>query len=538
MERRRDDMELEALHEISGTLSNASDLTKALTSTLTILRLLLEMENGTVSLFDPMTGEVFVEAAPEMTDAERILGRLRPGEGIVGRTFQNGIPMLVPDIRSEPLFLDRTGSWRNFEEPRALLSVPIRDARVTLGVLTVDRPHRAQPPTYDRDLRFLSVVAALIAARVRLAQLDTLGQRAKADAPPILPPPDRFPGIVGSSRRMRDVMSLVLRVGPSRATVFLRGESGTGKELIARALHDASPRAERPFVAVNCAAMAPSLFESELFGHEKGAFTGAQAAQLGRLEMADGGTLFLDEVGEIPAPLQVKLLRALQERQFERVGGRRTITVDVRIVAATNRDMEEAVRQGTFRLDLYHRLSVVTLEIPPLRERPEDVPELARHFLADLNEENERKCELTSDALTALAGCRWTGNVRQLRNCLERAVVSSIQDRIGPRELCLQAAGGCRLEEVSSDLVTLLSPANRPTLAAPAPAPLIGQGPAGAAVRLALPAVGEELTERDRLVRALERSGYVQAKAARLLGMTVRQLRYRVQKYGIALERF
>ncbi|HZZ84825.1 MAG TPA: sigma 54-interacting transcriptional regulator [Anaeromyxobacteraceae bacterium] len=514
MERRRADLELEALSEIASTLSHASDLNKALTSTLTILRLLLGMENGTVSLFDPVTGEVFIEAAPEMSDAARILGRLRPGEGIIGRTFQTGMPAVVPDIAEEPLFLDRTGTWLDLE-PRALLAAPIRDGRVTLGVLTVDRPHRPEPPSYDRDLRLLAVVTAMVGARVRLAQLESPRQREAPDEAPAVPALDRFPGVVGSSRRMRDLMALVARVAPSRATVFLRGESGTGKEVLARALHEASPRAGRPFIAVNCAAITEALFESELFGHEKGAFTGAAATRPGRFELADGGTLFLDEVGEIPPASQVKLLRALQERQFERVGGSRTLTVDVRIVAATNRDLEEAVRGGAFRLDLYHRLSVVTLDLPPLRQRKEDVPELARHFLTVLNAENGRRCELTQDALAALGACRWTGNVRQLRNCLERAVVSSARDRLGAADICLEVTGSCRLEEVSGGV----------TLAAAA-LPAAPAGVAGTAGR----------DERAQVAQALARCGYVQAKAARLLGMTVRQLRYRVQKYGIALE--
>jgi len=531
VERPRADLELEALAEIASTLSHASDLNKALTSTLTILRLLLGMENGTVSLFDPGTGEVFIEAAPEMSDAERILGRLRQGEGIVGRTFQSGMPAVVPDVAEEPLFLDRTGTWRNFPERRALLAVPIRDGRTTLGVLTADRPHRLGPPTYDRDLRLLGVVTELIGARVRLAQLESPRQRETPDDAPVTAPLERFPGVVGSSRRMRDLLALVARVAPSRATVFLRGESGTGKEVLARALHEASTRAGRPFVAVNCAAITESLFESELFGHEKGAFTGATAGRPGRFELADGGTLFLDEVGEIPLASQVKLLRALQERQFERVGGSRTITVDVRIVAATNRDLEEAVRAGAFRLDLYHRLSVVTLDLPPLRDRKEDVPDLARHFLAALNEENSRRCELTEEAVTALAACRWTGNVRQLRNCLERAVVTSAQDRIAVEDVCPEPTGSCRLEEVSGSLGRVV--ATRPE---PAPGSGSGSGLGPGSGSGSITASNPDGADRARVVQALARCGWVQAKAARLLGMTVRQLRYRVQKYGIALE--
>ncbi|HET9552343.1 MAG TPA: nif-specific transcriptional activator NifA [Anaeromyxobacteraceae bacterium] len=528
---RRADLELEALYEVSRVLASSSDINKAFTTVLSVLRLTLGMENGTVSLLDPVTGEVFVEAAPEMSDDERILGRMRPGEGIIGRIFQTGMAMVVPDIGQEPLFLNRTGSWRRLEaEPRAFLGVPIRDGRVTLGVLTVDRRHGEEPIAFDRDVRFLAMVATMVGARVRLSHLqDPLQRPARDDEPP--PEPSRIAGIVTASARMRDILELVARVAQSRATVLLRGESGTGKEVFARAIHDQSPRAERPFVALNCAAIPESLVESELFGHEKGAFTGAGAAVKGRFEQADGGTLFLDEVGELPPAIQVKLLRVLQERQFERLGGRRPVTVDVRLVAATNRDLEAAVREGSFRLDLYHRLNVVTVALPPLRDRPEDVEPLARHFLRVLNEENGRRVALAPDAVEALRECRWSGNVRQLRNCIERVVVSSGKELVTRDDLpCHEGHGqpGCHIESVR-----LLA------------APTIPSEPEP--VALAVPVTRDPVPvgspadppdERERIAQALARSGYVQAKAARLLGMTVRQLGYRVRKYAIPLERF
>jgi Nif-specific regulatory protein len=522
---RRADLETETLHEIGKLLSLSTDLNKAFTSALNLLGLYLGMENGTLSLFDPVTGEVFIEAAPEMADAERILGRLRPGEGVVGRIFATGLPVVIPDLAQEPAFLNRTGSWRDLaRDPRAFIGVPVEDGRSVLGVITVDRPHRLAPFDFGRDVRFLTVVAHLLAARVRLMQLESPRRRAALDVPPVTPEPDRFPGVVGQSARMRQVLALVSRVAQSRATVFLRGESGTGKELIARALHEASPRAGRSFVALNCAALPEALVESELFGHERGAFTGASAAHAGRFEQADGGTLFLDEVGELSPAAQAKLLRALQERQFERVGGRRTVTVDVRVVAATNRPIEEMVRGGAFRLDLYHRLSVVTVELPPLRERPEDVPALAEHFLAQLREEHGRPVQLAPAALDVLGECRLTGNARQLRNCLERAVVAAEGAVLGPGDFpCIQDGvhTACLLEQVSEAPGPATVALRLPGRAAPAPAPPPGPEP----------------DERARVLQALERCGWVQAKAARLLGMTVRQLGYRVRKYGITLER-
>ena len=264
-------------------------------------------------------------------------------------------------------------------------------------------------------------------------------------------------------------------------------------------------------MTVNCAAIPETLLESELFGHEKGSFTGAAQAHVGRFEQADGGTLFLDEVGELSPAAQAKLLRAVQERQFERVGGKRTVTVDVRLVAATNRDMEEMVRQGAFRLDLYHRLSVIAIVVPPLRERREDVPNLASHFLRVLNEENARHAALTAGAVDVLTRCRWTGNVRQLRNCLERLVIVTDADVLEARHLPCQSPGGstCLLERAAPPLV----------------------------VEIGRPAERAPLDERERVRAALERCGWVQAKAARALGMTVRQLGYRVRKYGIEVRR-
>jgi Nif-specific regulatory protein len=515
MDARRAALALTALHDVERVLSTATDPSKGFTSALIVLRTHLGLENATLSLFDSVTGDVFIEAAPEMADAERIQGRLRPGEGIIGHVFRAGIPVIIPDLADEPRFLNRTGSWRDLgADRRAMYALPVRDGRTTLGVLTAERRYGAGGFSFEQDRQLLSVVAGLLALRIRLGQVESPAHRGRGDDLPTPGPEvDRFPGVVGVSPAWRAVLDVVAKVAPSRATVLLRGESGTGKEVVARALHDESPRAERPFVAVNCAALPEALLESALFGHERGAFTGAHQAQPGRFEVADGGTLFLDEVGELPVGAQVKLLRAIQERQFERVGGRRTITVDVRLVAATNRDLEAAVKAGQFRLDLYHRLQVVELVLPPLRARPEDVPLLAQHFLAQLAAEHGRQLALDAGAQQALTGAAWPGNVRQLRNVLERIVVSHPSER------------------VTGDALRSYLDAHGPTIVLdPAPVP-----------PLELPAAPEPPAipgEPERIHQALTRAGHVQARAARLLGMTVRQLRYRIAKYGIAVERF
>jgi two-component system NtrC family response regulator len=309
----------------------------------------------------------------------------------------------------------------------------------------------------------------------------------------------RLEGIVGESGRMQEVLSLVRRVAPSDATVLVRGESGTGKELVARAIHAASGRAGGPFVAVNCAALPETLLESELFGHEKGAFTGAQAARQGRFEAAQGGTIFLDEIGDLPPHVQVKLLRVLQERRIERLGANRSVAVDVRLVAATHRDLEAMVREGTFRDDLYYRINVVTITLPPLRDRREDIPLLLERFLERFARANARTIRgLTREARDTLLRYDYPGNVRELENIVERAVVLARDDVIGLADLPLG------VKETEKDL-------------------------AGART---LPAAVEGL-ERQMIREALVEAGGVQTRAAELLGISERVLRYKLRKYGL-----
>ena len=306
-----------------------------------------------------------------------------------------------------------------------------------------------------------------------------------------------FENIIGASAPMQDVFDTIRQVAPTRATVLIQGESGTGKELVARALHQCSPRAQGPFVPVHCAALAPTLLESELFGHEKGAFTGAVERRRGRFEMADGGTLFLDEIGEIDPALQVKILRVLEERKFERVGGTETVSVDVRLVAATNRDLKKRVEEGKFREDLFYRLYVVTLTLPPLREREGDVVLLARHYLKTLAEENGRPAlGITSEAMDALAAYPWPGNVRELRNAIERMVVLGTGDKLTVRDLP----------------VSLRTPAK-----SPAPRP-------GSALRDA---------ERQLIEEALRRHKGSRTKAALDLGISRRTLHRKINEFGL-----
>jgi len=320
--------------------------------------------------------------------------------------------------------------------------------------------------------------------------------------------------IVGESKRMADVYASIELVSQTRATVMLRGESGTGKELVAHAIHYGSDRADGPFIKVSCAALPDTLLESELFGYEKGAFTGAAASKMGRFEMANGGTLFLDEIGDIPASTQVKLLRVLQEKEFERVGGTQTIRVDIRLITATNKDLEAEVRSGKFREDLYYRLNVIPVFLPPLRERHEDIPQLVNHFLQRANQENKKNVKYISDAaMEYLRNYSWPGNVRELENAVERAVVLCTGDTLVPE--LFPIPGVRKIQTVS-------------VLEHSAEGIVKTQGTGNGS----LPKSVEEL-ERQMIQEALRQTGGNQRKASRLLGITERMLGYKLKIYHL-----
>ncbi|MBK7656089.1 MAG: nif-specific transcriptional activator NifA [Betaproteobacteria bacterium] len=356
---------------------------------------------------------------------------------------------------------------------------------------------------------------------------------------------------------MQEVFTQVHKVAPTRTTVLLRGESGTGKEVIARALHNLSTRKNEVFVSVNCAALSESLLESELFGHEKGAFTGAQATRKGRFELSHGGTLFLDEIGEISTAFQAKLLRVLQEREFERVGGGTPVKVDVRLILATNRNLERMVKAGEFRADLYYRINVVSIQLPPLRERREDIPAMAQHFLERFNRENARTSQFSPSAMRVLSSCYWPGNVRELENCVERTATMAQGDVIS--DLAFPCKENRCLTQVlhhidREDAVTPVRIADIPVVevhmppasdTTPAPAPQATHANSDDAIPVpdaaevvAVDADGKPEGERERLIWAMERCGWVQAKAARLLKISPRQMGYALQKNGIEVRKF
>jgi Nif-specific regulatory protein len=501
--------ELAVLYELASAVGGVVNLRQALADAMTILADRLQMRRPTVTILGPDKDEVQVEVGHGLSSEAVRRGRYKRGEGVTGRVAESGEPFVVPRVSEEPLFLDRTRT-RTQEDVKEMsfICVPIKSENQVIGTLSVDLPAVGDEPLKAK-LRLLTIIAGLIARTVvklekinrekeKLSRENERLNRALADK-------YATHNIVGNSNKMKEVFHLINQVSGSTATVLIRGESGTGKELVAAAIHYNSPRAKAPFVKVNCAALPASLIESELFGHTKGAFTGAVKDKPGRFELAHGGALFLDEIGSLPLEAQAKLLRVVQEREVERVGDIKARQVDVRLLAATNRDLEAAMSEGEFREDLYYRLNVFPIFLPPLRERPTDILLLADHFVekyARLHKKDVRR--LSTTAIDALMSYHWPGNVRELENCIERAVLLTNEQTIHAYHLppTLKMAEEAKPEEASS-LAEIL--AN---------------------------------VERDLIADALKAARGNMAQAARRLQSTERVIRYKVGKYDLNPKRF
>ncbi|MEW5791746.1 MAG: nif-specific transcriptional activator NifA [Pseudomonadota bacterium] len=526
-------IELDTLYDVSKVLSSSLDLYQILNDVLKALGSQLQMYPAMVILHND-EGGLGVVAAAGLSREEMDRGRYQLGEGIVGKIMRAGTPVVVPDISQEPLFLNRAAGLDPSKQLHAFVGVPIKVGHETIGVLATYRTERRKGVSFGSDVRLLQMVANLIGQTVKLHQ-GVATERAqllqeKFRLQKELQTRYSLDNVIGRSKRMQEVFADVHQAAPGRATILLRGESGTGKEVIARAIHYLSPRRDGPFVKLNCAALPESLLESELFGHEKGAFTGATQERRGRFELAHGGTLFLDEIGDVSLAFQAKLLRVLQEKEFERLGGTKTIKVDVRLITATNRNLENAVAKGEFRSDLYFRINVVSIFLPPLRERREDIPLLVDHFLGRFNQENRRKLVITPEAMQIMVDCYWPGNVRELENCVERTATMTRGNVIRQVDLPCQR-GQCfsiSLRHVSEGQSAI------PLVAIPSQ-PAAAESPDNTPTEEA--ADDSPTSERDRLIWAMERCGWVQAKAARLLGLTPRQLGYALRKYQIELKR-
>jgi Nif-specific regulatory protein len=504
MDARIGELELKVLYEVSRIIGQALNLDQAFESILGILSESLAMKRATVTLKDEETGRLAIRASHGLSPEEQERGVYRENEGVTGLIFQTAEPYVIPDISKEPLFLNKTRSRRIEKGRISFIGVPILLHNQPIGVMNVDRLFDEEI-SFEEDARFLSIVAALLAQLVSLnrqvkAREENLRRENRTLKAELSERYHHF-FMVGKSPAMAEVQQLIHKVAPSKASVLLLGESGTGKTLIARIIHELSARARYPFVKVNCAALPDNLLESELFGYERGAFTGATNTKAGRLEEANGGTVFLDEIGELSLKLQAKLLRFLQEREFERLGSTRTRKVEVRVIAATNRDLSEATHDGNFREDLYYRLNVFPIQVPPLRERREDIAPLLNHFLAKVSREYSQKLYFTPPALEVLLEYAWPGNVREMENLVERLAIMVEHNAIDCNDLPPYLFASSKPAQFASSAIRAMS-------------------------RL------EEIEKRE-VVAALERNHWIQSQAARELGLTLRQVGYRIKKFSL-----
>ena len=496
--------EVTMLYEITKALNAHLVLKKSLYKVLDILSNSMNMVRGTITILNPMRNEIRIEVAHGLTRNAMERVKYKLGEGITGRVIETGEAVSIPKISEEPLFLDRTGSRKKRKDgDQSFICVPVKKGKQVIGALSVDRPF---DETYSLQSgeKLLSVIATMIASHViKLETIQMDKERLREEnrrLQNVLKDKYRIGNIIGNSNKMREVFQMISQVSKSNATVLIRGESGTGKELVANSLHYNSLREKNPFIKVNCAALPATLIESELFGHEKGAFTGAIKQKIGKFELAHKGTIFLDEIGSIGLDVQANLLRILQEKEFERVGGHRTLKADVRIIAATNKNLERAVEEETFRGDLYYRLNVFPIYMPPLRARKTDILLLADYFLEKYAAENHKDIKrFSTPAIDMLMEYHWPGNVRELENCIERAVLLCEEGVIHSYHLPPTLQTGKESDTVPS---------------------------------LSLEDAVASL-EKEMIIDALKNTAGNVTMATQILQTTVRKFAYKAQKYGV-----
>ena len=502
-----DTRELSIVNEVAKVLSRGFDFDSAIDSILKTLYSYWDANFSFVAIYDPEARALRIVKAFGFTEKEIKRGIFKRGEGATGKVFKSGIPVVLTDLLSNPAFLNRTRIREKLRGDETFMAVPIKVGGDIVGVLAVIKPFSSRE-SIERGLETLIILGTLIGMFYRLSERMKEERQEWEEEKKLLTEELRktysIHGIVGESETIKGLIEVIKKVAETDSTVLITGESGTGKSLIAKAIHFLSHRKDSPFVTINCAAIPETLLEAELFGYEKGAFTGAHSSKKGKFELAQGGTIFLDEIGDMPLSLQAKILRVLQDREIEPLGSEKVVRVDVRIIAATNRDLYELVTQGKFREDLYYRLSVIPIHIPPLRERKDDIPLLVEHFLDIYNKKYGKNLRIAPDAMEALIEYDWPGNIRELENTIERLVVMNDRTVKG------------------TDLPPHILAFRRRT--------------AGESF-VSLPERIKE-TEVEKIIEALEKTGYVKSRAAKILGYTLRQLDYRIKKYGIEIKKF
>ncbi|MBL7017069.1 MAG: sigma 54-interacting transcriptional regulator [Kiritimatiellales bacterium] len=498
--------EIEILYQISQVvMTRPHTVSELMVEVLDIIETELGVSRGTLTLRKPDTDIFVIEASRGLTPEEENRGEYKEGDGVTGHVAQTGESALIPDISKDPRFLNRTQS--RTDKQTAFICVPIVHQKNVIGTMSIDLAgsSEAELRGYKRFLELLANILAEAVAGIREAieertSLISENERLRRQ----LGDRYRMHNIIGNCSSMRSVYEQIVQVADSTATVLIRGESGTGKELVARAVHYGGERRNNAFVSVNCAALPENLIESELFGHEKGAFTGATQQRKGRFEMANGGTIFLDEIGDISPAVQVRLLRVLQERTFERVGSNEAVPVNVRVLAATSRNLEQEIEKGVFREDLYYRLNVFPIILPPLRERRSDTMLLVDHFLQKYSEMYGKNIKrISTSAINMMMAYHWPGNVRELENCVERAVLTAADEVIHGYNLppSLQTSDETQTSIFPRDGVDLKTMV--------------------------------ESYEKEIIIDALKKHRGNAAACARYLNTTQRIINYRIQKLGV-----
>jgi Nif-specific regulatory protein len=494
---------LSVLFQISEVVAKSNDLEEAILQVMEEMAKKFGITQAILTVLNRNSSKICIEVAYGMTKEQKERGKYKIGEGIIGEVVRTGQPYIIPHIYDEPRYLNKTQSANKKRDEDSFICVPIKAKNQIIGTLSVKLKYYSDR-SFQNEMQLLTIMASMFARLVRSRQ-DKIEELEKLRITRLREQGlysynDRITSLVGESGKMQGVYDLITKVASTNATILVRGESGVGKELVAKAIHDQSPRSKQLMIKLNCAAIPEMLIESELFGYEKGAFTGADKLHKGRFELAEKSTIFLDEIGDLSPNLQVKLLRVLQEKEFQRLGGSETIKADVRIIAATNRNLEEMIQKNEFREDLYYRLNVFPIFVSPLRERRGDIPLLVNHFIEKYNKIHDLKIKrISSSAIDLLMTYHWPGNIRELENCIERASILStdgvIRSHNLPPTLQSAASTGSRID-----------------------------GSLGAIL---------ENVEKQMLIDALNLSKGNISKAAEQLKLTERIMGLRIKKYQI-----